>query len=258
MSNVIQIERPMDMAPAAMTPLTPMAMISHAISHGADLTMVQQLMDLQDRNDAKLARRAFDAALAAAKASIPVIRKNKTVAYEGKNGGAKTNYVHEDLGEVARTVDPVLAQHGLSYRFRPEQREGRVRVTCILSHVDGHSEESTLEAGADNTGNKNSIQAVGSTITYLQRYTLKMALGLAAAEDDDARAAGAPAEPTTITDAQVSRIRSMLKDAGATEQEFCTFCKVDGLSDIFSDRFDRAVTILQGRIADRQKNGGQS
>lgn len=258
MSNVIQIERSMDMAPAAMTPLTPMAMISQAIAQGADLSMVQQLMDLQDRNDAKLARRAFDAALAAAKASIPVIRKNKTVAFEAKGSGAKTNYVHEDLGEVARTVDPVLAQHGLSYRFRPEQRECRVRVTCILSHVDGHSEESTLEAGADTTGNKNSIQAVGSTITYLQRYTLKMALGLAAAEDDDARAAGAPAAPTTITDAQVSRIRSMLKDAGATEQEFCTFCKVDGLSDIFSDRFDRAVNVLQGRIADRQKNGGQS
>ncbi|MFC3640210.1 ERF family protein, partial [Camelimonas fluminis] len=181
MINVVQIERQNELPPAPMVPLTPMAMISQAIAQGADLSMVQQLMDLQDRHDAKLARKEFDAALAAAKSEIPVIRKNRSVSY----GQGKAAYAHEDLGEVARTVDPVLAQHGLSYRFRPEQRDGRVRVTCILSHVDGHNEESTLEAGADTSGSKNSIQAIGSTVTYLQRYTLKMALGLAAAEDDD-------------------------------------------------------------------------
>ena len=40
----------------------------------------------------------------------------------------------------------------------------------------------------------NHSQAVGSVCTYLQRYTLKAALGLAAAVDDDAQSAKPPPE----------------------------------------------------------------
>jgi hypothetical protein len=32
---------------------------------------------------------------------------------------------------------------------------------------------------------KNSLQAIASTTTYLQRYTLKLALGLSVSHDDD-------------------------------------------------------------------------
>lgn len=64
-------------------------------------------------------------------------------------------------------------------------------ITCVISHRDSHGEENSLSAGADHSGEKNAIQAIGSTPTYLQRITLKVALGLAAAEDDDGKAAGA-------------------------------------------------------------------
>jgi hypothetical protein len=53
----------------------------------------------------------------------------------------------------------------------------------------GHSERTTLSATADTSGSKNSIQAIGSTVTYLQRYTLLAAVGLAAGGDDDGQAA---------------------------------------------------------------------
>jgi hypothetical protein len=81
----------------------------------------------------------------------------------------------------------------LSYRFRTETPiNGPVIVTCIVSHRDGYSEENSLSAGRDDTGNKNSLQAMGSAITYLQRYALKASLGLAAGIDDDGRTAGEP------------------------------------------------------------------
>ena len=41
-----------------------------------------------------------------------------------------------------------------------------------------------MTADKDTSGNKNSIQSIGSTRTYLQRYTLIGALGLSTAEDD--------------------------------------------------------------------------
>ena len=109
--------------------------------------------------------------------------------------GGETSYQHEDLGEIARVVAPILAKHGLSYRFRTTSEINQpVSVTCIVSHRAGHTEDNTLVAGADNSGKKNVIQAIGSTITYLQRYTLKAALGLAAATDDD----GAKADHTEV------------------------------------------------------------
>ena len=50
----------------------------------------------------------------------------------------------------------------------------------------------------DNSGSKNSIQAIGSTTTYLQRYTLFSILGLAAGEDDDGSAASGTGQPSGI------------------------------------------------------------
>jgi hypothetical protein len=50
-----------------------------------------------------------------------------------------------------------------------------------------------MSAGADSTGNKNNIQSIGSTRTYLQRYTLVGALGLSTAdEDNDGKTSGNP------------------------------------------------------------------
>ena len=105
--------------------------------------------------------------MAAAKAEIPVIAKNRTVDLTSPKG--RTHYKHEDLAEIARTVTPILAKHGLSYRYRTSSVPNEpVTVTCIVSHRGGHAEENILAAGRDESGNKNSIQAIGSTITYLQ------------------------------------------------------------------------------------------
>ena len=56
----------------------------------------------------------------------------------------------------------------------------------------GHSESTVLEAAPDSSGKKNAIQQVASTVTYLQRYTLLAACGLATKdmEDDDCAGAG--------------------------------------------------------------------
>lgn len=174
-------------ASAQNMPTTPMAMLQYALANGAGMDVIEKFMGLCERWRANEARAAFDEAMAAAKAEIPVIAKNREVDFTSAKG--RTHYKHEDLAEIARTVTPILGRHGLSYRFRTTSNINEpVVVTCIVSHREGHFEENTLCAGRDDSGNKNSIQAVGSTLTYLQRMTLKAALGLAAAEDDDGKA----------------------------------------------------------------------
>lgn len=186
MNEVIEREAPaLPVAPA----VTPMALIERAMASGASMEQLEKLLDLQQRWEKNEARKAFDEAMAAAKADIPVIHKNREVDFTSQKG--RTNYRYEDLAEIARTVDPILARHGLSYRFRTSSPPNEpVTVTCVIAHRSGHSEENTLCAGRDDSGNKNSIQAIGSTLTYLQRMTLKAALGLSASTDDDGRGAG--------------------------------------------------------------------
>lgn len=168
--------------------VTPAQMLAVAVQQGADLAKLEKLMELQERWERNQARKAFESALSAAKAEIRPIVKNRQVDYTSNRG--RTNYSYEDFSQVAAAVDPALSRHGLSYRFRSYQEGKTLTVVCILSHRGGHSEETSLLAPNDESGNKNSIQSIGSAATYLQRYTLKLALGLAAGHDDDAQAHG--------------------------------------------------------------------
>ena len=170
--------------------LTPMAMIDRALANNAGIETLEKLMALQERYDANQARRAFDNAMAELRADLPDIVKTSTVDYTHK--GTRTHYKYEDLSAVTSALSPVMASHGLSFRWRTNQQDGGVTVTCVISHRDGHFEETSLHAAPDNSAGKNGIQSIGSTVTYLQRYALKAAVGVAASHDDDGQGATIP------------------------------------------------------------------
>jgi len=220
--------------------LTPLAMLNRAMETGASMEVLEKFMSLHERWESGNARKAFDAAISEAKAEIPPIVKNA----KGHNDKRYANFA-----AIAAAVDPILSKHGLSYRFRTAQTD-KISVTCVLSHRDGHSEETTLAGPADNSGSKNAIQAIGSTLTYLQRYSLIQALGLAATEDDDGRAAGAGG---TITDEQVERLQREIMDTDSDLPKFLAHMKVEALADIPASRFDAAMQALSRKR--RQANG---
>lgn len=223
------------LAPPAAMAVSPSQMLAQAVQQGASIEVMERLMTLQERWEANAARKAFNLAIAKAKAEIPVIRKNRAVDYTTSKG--RTNYEHEDLGEIARTIDPVLSRHGLSYRFRTTIEGGMITVTCVLSHEAGHAEENALSSGRDESGSKNNIQAVGSTQTYLQRYTLKAALGLAASKDDDGAAGGTGA---VISDDDAAALREKMGAAGLSEERFCARMNVASVEHLPAAKYDEA------------------
>lgn len=158
-----------------------------AMNPAADIDKLERLLAMKERADANNARIAFSESLALARAEIPPIIKDATVDFTSAKG--RTHYQHETLAGIARTIDPILSRFGLSYRFKTGQTGQTVAVTCIIAHSSGYSEETALSASPDVSGSKNSFQAIGSAVTYLQRYTLKAALGLSAEADDDAQRA---------------------------------------------------------------------
>ncbi len=176
---------PVEPSLAAASP-TPMDMLASALKSGVDPATLEKLMDLADRHTATEARKAFVVALNEFKRNPPEILKNKSVAF----GTGKAAYRHASLDNVSGVIGKGLSAVGISHRWDTEQLEGGlIRVTCVLTHALGHSERTPLQAMPDNSGSKNSIQAVGSTVSYLQRYTLLAATGMAVADgsDDDGR-----------------------------------------------------------------------
>jgi hypothetical protein len=230
--------------PQPSTALTPMDMIDRAVASGANVETLGKLMELQERWDKNQARKAFDEAMAAAKAELPVIFKNREVDFTSQKG--RTNYRHEDLAGIDRQVDPILAKHGLSSRYRTSTEGNMVTVTCIVSHRDGHSEENSLSCPHDASGNKNPIQAIGSAVTYLQRYTKKAALGLSASNDDDAKTA---AMGETVSADQVAKLQSLIVEIGADIPKFCKYMKVERIEEIPVGKFGAAVAALESKRA---------
>ncbi len=161
-------------------PVTPMRLLEIATQNGADIDKLKQLMDLQERWEANEARKAFVAAMAAFKSDPPSIFKAKRVDIPG---GAK--FSHATLAQVCDVACAALALHGLSHKWETTQADKLITVSCVITHVLGHSERTTLTASPDDSGKKNSIQQIASTVTYLERYTLMAACGLAAKDQDD-------------------------------------------------------------------------
>ena len=78
-----------------------------------------------------------------------------------------------------------MSEQGLTASWSTTQEANQVTVTCRITHVLGHYEETSLSSAHDNSGGKNAIQAIGSAITYLQRYTLLALTGLATKDQDN-------------------------------------------------------------------------
>lgn len=222
--------------------VTPMEILQRAVEKGADVEQLTKLMDLQERYEATQARKAFVAAKAAFKAEAPKLTRNKHVGFDSKSGGARTDYKHTTLDHAADLLSPVLSKHGLTYSWETEQAEGGlIKVTCVLTHVQGHSERVTLQAGPDQSGNKNNIQAVGSTVTYLERYTLLSVLGMATG-DMDTDGLG----PVEFIDAeQKQRLIDLMREVDADVPKFLKYLGVASIDELPANAFDNAVAALE-------------
>jgi ERF superfamily len=242
-SAVAVVEAPKPPSRGAMSPAE---LLSMAMERGASLDMIERLLALRDKEERNDARRAFSAAISLAKAKIkPVLRTRQS--HNGK---------YADLASIQEHIDPILGEHGLSYRWRTTQPDkATMVVTCIVEHAAGHSEETTLTSGLDNTGNKTPVQMIGSTATYLQRYTLNAAMGLSAAHDDDGNGGGggranAPAQdrrPAGLTAGQLSTLEGLLTSCVSDRAGFLKAFGATSVSDFPPGQYDRAIDVLKGR-----------
>lgn len=209
-TQVATVEQKQEMAALS----GPTNLIELAIEKGANIDTIERLMALYERERADKARKEFHKALSEFQSIVPPIKHNKQ--------GYEKRYSYADLDQIIKTIQKPLKDCGfsVSYKFRDVKKDSNINmnalleetrkfdidkkkaalleniirsilsekdieVTCVITHIEGHSEETTMIGPEDYSGSKNSIQSRGSSTTYLERYALIGALGLVTADADN-------------------------------------------------------------------------
>ena len=220
---------------------TPGNLLELAVSKGADVSQLEKLMALQANYEAKQAKTAYLMAITKFQAEVPRINKTKV----------GHNFSYAPLADIVEQIKTLLEKCGLSYRFEQDHQNG-IEVTCVLSHIDGHSERTSMTADPDTSGSKNSVQAVGSTVTYLQRYTLIGSLGLTTADEDmDGRL---PFQG--LDQSQIAKLDEMLSDCEGEfkgfKSSFFKWAKVSDLSQISAKNYDSVKKQIDNSLEARR------
>ena len=167
--------------PERMSPIVSAGM--RILEASPDPQALRELLSIQHAWEQEEARKAYERAMVALKRELPtVLARDRTVDYANKGGG-RTTYTHTSLALAMDAVTEPLTRHGFSLSWRPSTSErGQVTVACRVTHVEGHTEETSISAPIDTSGSKSPAQGVASTITLLQRYTALSLLGIATAD----------------------------------------------------------------------------
>lgn len=204
--------------------------VALAIEKGADLATIEKFMDLKERQDATEAKKAYVAAMGKFRAEVPTIERTKKAH--------NSNYA--GLAETIAEISEALVNNGLSHSWKTDQTENAISVTCCVTHVLGHQECTTLSEMPDKSGSKNSIQAVGSTVSYLQRYTLFSILGLASKEaDTDGN--------DRVTFEQAEELESLADKAGVDKAKFLTYFQCGSFNHIPAKQYKNAIAAIKAK-----------
>jgi len=173
-------------------------------------------------------------ALSAAQAEIQNPSKS------AENPFFKSRYA--DLAEVLSVVRPAFTKQHLSIVQMPYTSEnGQIGVTTMISHASGQWMQGEVDLPLQ--VNKNVNQDAGSAITYLRRYALAAACGVAQ-EDTDGNLGKSKGENTgavvnlkTITSKQSDEIEALIEETGTDRVGFLNYAGADSIKKIAASKY---------------------
>jgi len=153
-----------------------MGLLQLAIEREGSIDVIERLAKLQIEMMDREARLAYINAFEDFKRNAPTLVKDSEIVIKGQVMGKFAK-----LDQICDKLIPALLAVGITHRWKTlEGENGRIVCTCYLRHRLGHEEQgATFGAAPETSGFKNNVQAVGSTGSYLERYTLVASCGLA-------------------------------------------------------------------------------
>lgn len=218
-----------------------------AVERGTPVAELKELVALHEQMRQAEAARSFATAMAAFQHECPSIKKSSKAEITTSKGG-KYSYTYAELDEIARTINPILAKHGLSYSWDSDIAKDSILCICTIRHADGHSISAKLTIPVENASAATPQQKVGGALTYAQRRTLSAALGLTTT-DEDTDGGGAAADPTPISEDQVLVLTDLLAESKASPERFLKWIGAASVAAICAVDYDRAVAALRRKVA---------
>ena len=225
---------------------SPAGMMQIAQRTGMGIDDLKAMLELQKEWEKNEARKAYYAAMAKFKKNPPEIKKSVHVNYSTSGNSPNVDYWHASHDDVAREISKAMAPFGLYPSWIPDQKDGKVFITCRVAHEMGHYEEVTMSAAPDTSGNKSEIKAIVSTKTYLERHTLTAITGMSTGEhDDDGKGADDPIE--YISTDQETEINNLINETKSNIPAFLKWIKADSVETIAAKDYKKAITMLRAK-----------
>jgi hypothetical protein len=229
-----------------------------ALDPRADAEKLERAMAMYERAKAKEAELAYNAAKGRILKKLVGIKILKTSAARChvENGkrqrGTYEAFKYAPLEEIDKHLRPLLAEEEMDLSYSDEPREGGdILIRGRLKHLpSGHYEDSFMPAPPDTTGGKSSVQAVGSTNSFLRRYVACNIFNIVLVGDDGTGG--------TIDEAQTKTILDLIKKANAGPK-FLKYMKAQSIEEagsleaavatIAARDYRKAISTLEEQIA---------
>lgn len=201
-----------------------------------DIEKMERMFAMRERMLASGAKAAYLSALAEMQAELPAA---------ARRGTGHNNKKYARFEDIIEAIKESMHKHGFSLTFRIDQSQGdKVRITGVLGHRDGHSEQTDIVLSADASGSKNAVQAWGSSVSYGKRYVAVTLLGIATEDDDDGQAAGAG---QVINEKQLDELMKLLTDTGSDIPRFCRHFGITATNLLPAARFEEAKKAIMSK-----------
>lgn len=205
-----------------------------------DIDKMERLVAMQERAVSQRKEEAFNNAMSAAQAEM------RRVAADMSNSQTKSKYA--SYGAIDRALRPIYTKHGFALSFGTAEGAPSeyIRVECHVSN-SGFTRKYQVDMPADGKGAKGGdvmtkTHAVGSAMSYGQRYLLKMIFNVAIGNDDDGNAAADTGE--VVSQEQADEVKALIVSVGADIQKFLTAYQIERVEDLRLAKFAEAKTRL--------------
>ena len=245
---------------------------------------MQALAAMVDKMKAEEAEVAFTEAYIDMQEELPSISAKGLIEIEGRTGGRgqKTPYAKYD--EIMRVVKPILKKHKFAFVVVSEPNPSGVGVVVrgTLSRVHetqygkaAHVKQTIIAVPLENSGSKNNVQGIGSSLSYAKRYAAIQLLNIIShlPQDDDndgagpkpkkgARAAAADADDgmedgddgvQKINGSQEKQLLAEIVACGVKSETFLRHWGITAVKELPYIDYDAAVQACKNYLAKHPK-----
>jgi hypothetical protein len=232
-----------------------LAMLAQAARDpSVDVAKMQAIMDMCERQRARVAETEFSEAMGQAQSEMGAITR------DGVNEFNKSRYAR--LETIDAKIRPIYTRHGFSLSFNTAEPKnpGSMRVVCDVMHRAGHTKRYELEGELDTSGsggkaNKTGIQALGSSSSYLRRYLTLMVFNLVLSNEDND---GNKTDPGWLSEIQLKNVNEKIAACEmqpAALTAFLKFAEANSVREIRALAYDRVMAALRAKEKQHREGG---